>query len=113
MRPMKNVLFVCSQNELRSPTAERVFSGRRDIEVASAGLNHDAPQPVTPELLAWADVIFVMEKAHLSRMRGRFRKHLNRQRLVCLDIPDLYDYMEPALVELLEAKVPRYLGLPK
>src|SRR6476661_5740215 len=113
MRPMKNVLFVCSQNELRSPTAERVFSGRRDIEVASAGLNHDAPQPVTPELLAWADVIFVMEKAHLSRMRGRFRKHLNRQRLVCLDIPDLYDYMEPALVELLEAKVPRYLGLPR
>jgi predicted protein tyrosine phosphatase len=110
---MKKVLFVCSQNELRSPTAERVFSGRRDIEVASAGLNHDAPQPVTPELLAWADVIFVMEKAHLSRMRGRFRKHLNRQRLVCLDIPDLYDYMEPALVELLEAKVPKYLGLSK
>jgi len=113
MRPMKNILFVCSQNELRSPTAERVFAGRRDIEVASAGLNHDAPQPVTPELLAWADVIFVMEKAHLSRMRRRFRKHLNRQRLVCLDIPDLYDYMEPALVELLEAKVPRHLGLPR
>jgi len=113
MRPMKNVLFVCSQNELRSPTAERVFSGRRDIEVASAGLNHDAPQPVTPELLAWAEVIFVMEKAHLGRMRRRFRKHLNRQRLVCLDIPDLYEYMEPALVELLEAKVPRHLGLPR
>lgn len=110
---MKNVLFICSQNELRSPTAERVFSGRRDIEVASAGLNHDAPQPVTPALLEWADVIFVMEKAHLRRLRQRFRKHLNRQRLVCLDIPDLYDYMEPALVELLEAKVPGILGLPR
>ena len=90
-----------------------MFSGRRDVEVASAGLNHDAPQPVTPALLEWADVIFVMEKAHLSRLRRRFRKHLNRQRLVCLDIPDLYDYMEPALVELLEAKVPRILGLPR
>jgi predicted protein tyrosine phosphatase len=110
---VKNVLFVCSQNELRSPTAERVFSGRRDIEVASAGLNHDAPQPVTPDLLAWADVICVMEKAHLGRLRRRFRKHLNRQRLVCLDIPDLYGYMDPALVELLEARVPRYLGLAK
>jgi predicted protein tyrosine phosphatase len=108
---MKNVLFVCSQNELRSPTAERVFSGRKDIEVASAGLNHDAPQPVTPDLLAWADVICVMEKAHLIRLRRRFRKYLNRQRLVCLNIPDLYGYMEPALVELLEEKVPRYLGL--
>jgi len=110
---VKNVLFICSQNELRSPTAERVFSGRRDIEVASAGLNHDAPQPVTPALLGWADIIFVMEKAHLSRLRRRFRKHLNRQRLVCLDIPDLYDYMEPALVELLEAKVSKLLGMPR
>lgn len=108
---MKKVLFVCSQNELRSPTAEQVFSGRRDLEVASAGLNHDAPQPVTPELLAWADVICVMEKAHLSRLRRRFRKYLNRQRIVCLDIPDIYGYMDPELVELLEAKVPRYLGL--
>lgn len=110
---MKNVLFICSQNELRSPTAERVFSGRRDLEVASAGLNHDAPQTVTPALLEWADVIFVMEKAHLSRLRRRFRKHLNRQRLVCLDIPDIYGYMEPALIELLEAKVPKFLGLPR
>jgi predicted protein tyrosine phosphatase len=109
---MKNVLFICSQNELRSPTAERLFSGRRDLEVASAGLNHDAPQPVTPAALEWADVIFVMEKTHLSRLRRRFRKYLNRQRLVCLDIPDLYEYMDSALVELLEARVPRHLGLP-
>jgi predicted protein tyrosine phosphatase len=109
---MKRVLFICSQNELRSPTAERVFSGRRDLEVASAGLNHDAPQPLTPALLEWADVILVMEKAHLVRMRRRFRKHLNRQRLVCLNIPDRYGYMDPDLVELLEAKVPGFLGLP-
>jgi predicted protein tyrosine phosphatase len=109
---MKHVLFICSQNELRSPTAEQVFSGHRDLAVASAGLNHDAPQPVTPDLLEWADVVFVMEKAHLSRLRKRFGKHLNRQRLVCLDIPDDYGYMEPALVELLEARVPRHLGLP-
>jgi len=52
-----------------------------------------------------------MEKAHLIRMRRRFRKYLNRQRLVCLDIPDLYGYMDPDLVALLKAKVPRVLGL--
>jgi len=108
---MKRVLFVCGQNELRSPTAERLFSGRRDLEVASAGLNHESPQPVTPELLDWADVICVMEKAHLIRMRRRFRKHLNRQRLICLNIPDVYEFMDPALIELLEDRVPRYLGL--
>jgi predicted protein tyrosine phosphatase len=110
---MKHILFVCSQNELRSPTAESLFSGRRDIAVASAGLNHDAPQPLTPALLEWADVVYVMEKAHLSRIRKRFRRFLNRQRLICLDIPDLYGYMDPELIELLEAKVPRHLGLPK
>ncbi len=108
---MKRVLFVCGQNELRSPTAERLFSGRRDLEVASAGLNHESPQPVTAEMLEWADVICVMEKAHLIRMRRRFRQHLNRQRLICLNIPDVYEFMDPALVELLEDRVPRYLGL--
>jgi predicted protein tyrosine phosphatase len=108
---MKRVLFICSQNELRSPTAERLFSGRRDLEVASAGLNHDSPQMVTPALLEWADVILVMEKAHLTRLRRRFGKYLHRQRVVCLGISDLYGYMDPDLVELLEARVPRHLGL--
>ena len=109
---MKHVLFVCSQNRLRSPTAEEVFSTREDLEVASAGLNHDASQPVTPALLEWADIIFVMEKAHLNRLRKRFRKHLNGQRVVCLDIPDIYEFMDPVLVEVLQMRVSRYLGLP-
>ena len=110
---MKHVLFICSQNRLRSPTAEEVFAERDDLDVASAGLNHSAPQPVTPALLEWADVIFVMEQAHLDRLRKRFRKYLHRQCMVCLDIPDRYEYMDPALVALLEDCVPRYLGLQR
>jgi predicted protein tyrosine phosphatase len=50
---MTRVLFVCSQNRLRSPTAEQVFAGREGIEVASAGLNHGAEETLTPEALAW------------------------------------------------------------
>ena len=61
---LKHILFVCSQNRLRSPTAEQVFSGRPGIEVDSAGLNPDAVNPVCNELLEWADVIFVLEKSH-------------------------------------------------
>jgi predicted protein tyrosine phosphatase len=110
---MEHVLFIRSRNRLRSPTAEQVFSSRKDIEVASAGLNHDATQPLTPSLVEWADTIFVMEQAQLNRLRKRYRKYLNRQRVVCLDIPDIYDYMEPALVELLTTRIPRYLGLQK
>ena len=107
---MKNVLFVCSQNRLRSPTAEQVFSKRRDIEVASAATNHDADTPLTPELVGWADIIFVMEKAHRAKLQKKFRASLKKARIICLDIPDDYEFMDPVLVRLLEAKVSRYLG---
>ena len=103
------VLFICSQNRLRSPTAEQIFASWEGIEVASAGLADEAQKPVTPDLLAWAHLIFVMEKAHRSKLAKKFRAHLGDKRIVCLDIPDEYRYMEPALVALLKAKVPRHL----
>ena len=107
---MKNVLFVCSQNRLRSPTAEQVFSKRRDNEVASAGTNHDADNPLTHELVAWADIIFVMEKAHRAKLQKKFKTSLKKARVICLDIPDDYEFMDPELVRLLEVRVQRYLG---
>lgn len=106
---MKRVLFVCSQNRLRSPTAERVFASWSGIEVASAGLNDDAQKVLTAEMLLWADVIFVMERSQRNKLAKKFRATLGGKRVVCLDIPDEYDLMDPALVALLEAKVPRYL----
>lgn len=105
----QNLLFVCSQNKLRSPTAEQVFSQYPGIEAMSAGTNNDAETPLDGEMIEWADIIFVMEKAHLNRLRGKFRKYLGSKRVICLDIPDDYDFMDPMLVRLLEAKVPRYL----
>jgi predicted protein tyrosine phosphatase len=106
---LKNVLFVCSQNKLRSPTAEQLFSRRPDLEVASAGTNSDAETPLSAELVEWADVIFVMEKIHRAKLQQRFRASLKSKRVVCLDIPDKYRFMDPELVQLLEAKVGRHL----
>lgn len=103
-----NVLFVCSQNKLRSPTAEQVFATWPGVEVDSAGLNNDAGNPVTPENVAWADLIFVMEKTHRTKLAKGFRKHL-RARVVCLDIPDDYGFMDEALMRLLRARVGRFL----
>jgi predicted protein tyrosine phosphatase len=105
----RNVLFICSQNRLRSPTAEQVFASWPGIETSSAGLNHDAENPVTPELLQWADLIFVMERTHRSKLSSKFKAHLGNARVVCLEIPDEYEFMDPDLVRLLKAKVPRYL----
>jgi predicted protein tyrosine phosphatase len=103
------VLFICSQNRLRSPTAEQVFADWPGIETASAGLNQGADNPVTPELLEWADVIFVMERAHRAKLSAKFKPHLGNKRVICLEIPDEYEFMEPGLVRLLKAKVPGHL----
>ena len=50
-----------------------------------------------------------MEKTHLNRLGQKFRAHLNGKRVICLDIPDDYDYMQPELVRLLEAKAGKFL----
>jgi predicted protein tyrosine phosphatase len=106
---MQHLLFICSQNRLRSPTAEQVFADWPDIETASAGLNHDADNPVSPELLEWATVIFVMEKAHREKLTKKFQRYLKQKLVVCLNIPDEYDFMQPELVELLKSKVEKSL----
>lgn len=106
---MKTVLFVCSQNKLRSPTAEQVFADWPGVETASAGLNNDAENPVTGELVEWADLIFVMETVHRSKLQRRFKAHLKRARVICLGIPDDYDFMDEGLVRLLKTKVPAFL----
>lgn len=106
---MKNLLFICSQNKLRSPTAEHVFAKWRDIETDSAGLNNDAEVQLSGEQIEWADIIFVMEKTHRSKLSRKFKRHLGGKRVVCLDIADNYEYMDPDLVKLLETKVERLL----
>ncbi|HEV2502902.1 MAG TPA: low molecular weight protein tyrosine phosphatase family protein [Mesorhizobium sp.] len=106
----KKVLFVCSQNRLRSPTAEQIFSTRQDLEVSSAGTNNDAENPLTPELVSWADIIFVMEKSHRNKLMRKYRAHAKSARVICLDIPDDYEFMDPTLVRLLETRVSRHLG---
>ncbi len=102
-------LFICTHNRLRSPTAEQVFASWPGIETDSAGVGADADVPLAPEQLDWAEIVFVMEKVHRSRLSAKFRRHLNGKRIVCLDIPDDYDYMQPELVRLLEKKVTPFL----
>jgi predicted protein tyrosine phosphatase len=101
------VLFVCARNRLRSPTAEQVFSGVAGVETASAGIAPDAEQPLTAELIGWAEVILVMEPKHRARMARAFGPKLRGKRVVCLDIADDYTFMDPELVRLLWERVPR------
>ena len=100
----RRVLFLCSRNRLRSPTAEQVFGAWPNLEVDSAGLADDAETVLTAEQLAWAELIVVMEASHRRRLQGRHRALLKGKRVVCLDIPDRYSFMQPELVALLLKK---------
>lgn len=104
-----NVLFICSKNKLRSPTAEQVFADWQGVETSSAGINSDANNPVSPELIQWATIIFVMEKTHKKKLSAKFKSYLGKSRMICLDIPDDYEFMDAKLIQLLESKVSRYL----
>lgn len=104
-----NALFICSRNRLRSPTAESVFARWPGVETDSAGLDNDAVVPLSPEQIDWADIIFVMEPSHRSRLNKRFRRHLNGKRVICLGISDDYQLMAPELVARLEATAGRFL----
>jgi predicted protein tyrosine phosphatase len=104
-----NALFVCSQNRLRSPTAERVFFGTPGVSVRSAGTERDADNPVSKDDLEWAEIVFVMEKRHREKLQTMFKGLSNVKRIVCLGIPDEYDFMQPELIKLLKQKVTPYL----
>ncbi len=105
------LLFVCSENRLRSPTAEVVFSEYESVEAIGAGTNADAATPVSGDLIEWADAILVMENSHRNKISKKFRDQLKGKKLAVLDIPDNYNYMQPELIRLLRLKVPRYVRL--
>lgn len=104
-----NLLFVCSENRLRSPTGEEVFSEYEGIEAIGCGTNSDAETTLSGDLVEWANIIFVMEKSHRNKVSKKFRTHLKTKRLICLDIPDDYERMDPILIRLLENRVLRHI----
>ena len=100
-----HLLFVCSENRLRSPTGEAVFSKYPGFNAIGCGTNTDAETPVSGDLIEWADIVFVMEETHRNKVAKKFKPLLAGKKLVCLDIPDNYDCMDPELVRLLEVRV--------
>ncbi|MET3132251.1 putative protein tyrosine phosphatase [Oxalobacteraceae bacterium GrIS 1.11] len=106
-----NLLFVCSRNQWRSPTAEQVWRRHPGLAVRSGGTSPNARHPVSAKDVEWADVIFVMEEKHQSRLRAQFGRLLENKRIHVLDIPDEYQFMQPELVEELRQSVAAILGL--
>jgi predicted protein tyrosine phosphatase len=106
-----NVLFICSRNQWRSPTAEKIWLKHPEVSVRSAGTSPSARRTVSAKDLQWADVVFVMEDKHKSRLMAEYRRVIEHKHLHVLDIPDEYQYMDPELVELLRGSVAAVLGI--
>ena len=99
------LLFVCTINRMRSATAHKIFEDDSRFEVKSAGTDKSAAIVLTPELLEWADAIVVMEKHHRAYIRAKHSSYYNTKKIVCLYIPDEYDFMQPELIAILKDKV--------
>jgi predicted protein tyrosine phosphatase len=103
------VLFLCRHNRMRSPTAERIFSKRPDLDVRSAGTAPDALARVNAQMLEWADLIFIMDSSQRRALKRGFPEHPALERLICLDIPDEYIFLQAELVDLLHARATPHL----
>ena len=109
---VQKLLFVCSRNRLRSLTAEKLFEGVPGYQVRSVGTQPDARIVITEGHIGWADLVFVMEKSHLNRIRRKFPEALQGKRVIALHIPDEYEFMQPELIDELRSKLGPHLTLP-
>lgn len=105
------VLFICSRNRRRSLTAEQIFDSIPGIEVRSAGTQPGARIVVTEGMLRWADVVLAMEKSHLNRLKEKYAEVLEEKNVTVLHIPDDYEFMQPELIDELQAKVEPILSM--
>ena len=99
-----NILFVCSKNQWRSPTAEAIYRQDTRFNVRSAGTNSSARKRVSERDINWADLILVMENKHKKRITSEYN-HLDLPKIIVLDIPDDYQYMDEELISILETSV--------
>lgn len=100
-----NVLFVCSRNKWRSPTAEKMYKNSPDLQVRSAGTEPSARRKVSSRDVEWAEVIFVMEKKHKQRLMEKYPVEMKDKRITVLDITDDYAYMDQELMAMIKRSV--------
>ncbi len=109
MRNKINLLFICSRNQWRSPTAEKFWKKHPDFNTRSAGTSPNAKRTVSSTDIRWADKIFVMEKKHKDRLVAKFTRMLEYKPIHILDISDEYGYMDSELIAELQNTVGNHL----
>ena len=98
------ILFVCTFNQMRSRTAEELYQDDERFIARSAGTDKDAPVRVDLETLMWADVVVVMETTHQTWIKIGYPLIYEKKKVLCLDIPDMYLFMQKDLIALMKKK---------
>jgi len=106
-----NVLFVCSMNKWRSPTAEKIYSNHPLLSARSGGTSSKARHHVSLNDLKWSDIVIVMESKHKQRLVADYPEAMKFREVHVLEIEDNYKYMEPELIEELQASIDPILDL--
>jgi predicted protein tyrosine phosphatase len=104
---LSHLLFICSKNQWRSPTAELLFKDHPIHTARSAGTSDKARIKVSQKIIDRADVIFVMESKHRNIIRQRF--DFTDQTIIVLDIADDYQFGDAGLIEILSLCLADYL----
>jgi predicted protein tyrosine phosphatase len=125
----EQLLFVCSRNQWRSPTAAALFKNSDRYVAKSAGTSAKARVKITAGMINWADKIFVMEKRHAAIIQQNYRDIIQDRcssgeaiakanaplppTIITLHISDDYQYMQPELIDMLESRLAEYLDLDR
>ncbi|MEC9433212.1 MAG: phosphotyrosine protein phosphatase [Pseudomonadota bacterium] len=102
---MIRALFVSGLARNRAPTAAQAFEGWQGVRTDFAGLSAGTDSPLAPDQIDWAHRIYVFEKRQKAALSARFSRRLRGRAILDLDIPDLYTFMQPELVDLLTERV--------
>ena len=99
------LLFVCSRNQWRSPTAEKIYQKDPRVAARSRGTARGAVRTLTASDLQWADLILVMEQKHQRYIASHFGQLVQHKPIHVLDIPDDYQFMDDELVDAIRTAV--------
>jgi predicted protein tyrosine phosphatase len=90
-------------------TAETIYKNNSDFNVKSAGTENSARIKINSKLLVWANLIFVMEKHHKEKLILNFPDETKNAKIIILEIPDIYRFMDNELIDEIRISVSEYL----
>ncbi len=96
-------LFVCWMGRNRSRTAARLVASQPGVQVDYGGIGARPDRVITQAMVDACDSVFAMEHDQRRWFQRAFPRAT--QPIVVLGIEDIYDYMQPELVNVLRMRL--------